>query len=103
VRRLSWRAAALVAPALAVVAVTVWFAASQQRATVETSFSNCQQIEVIKAQIRGTVQDSQKRLPTIDYYRTHPAELRQAIKDSNRSIARFKQIDCYALTGWPSP
>jgi hypothetical protein len=62
-----------------------------------TALQNCQQIELIKTQIRASVTASQQRLPTIAYYRTHPRELRQALKDSRASITRFHAVDCYQL------
>lgn len=65
----------------------------------DASYSNCRQIEVIKAQIRGTVKDSQDRLPTLAYYKAHHAELRTALNDSKKSLRRFERIDCKSLTG----
>ena len=71
--------------------------ASQQRAVARTTRQNCQQIELVKGQIRGTVQASVKRLPTISYYRKRPAELKQAISDAEASVARFAPVDCRRL------
>ena len=70
---------------------------SQQRAVARTTRQNCQQIELVKGQIRGTVRASVKRLPTIAYYRKRPAELRQAIRDAEASVARFAPVNCQKL------
>lgn len=62
-----------------------------------SAVSNCQQIEIVKDEIRATVSESVKRLPEIEYYKSHPDELKKAITDSEKSVARFKAIDCYKL------
>ena len=69
----------------------------QQNAVARSTLQNCRQIEVIKDQIRGTVHASILRLPTIAYYRQHPAELHQAVLDAQRSVARFAPVNCARL------
>lgn len=69
----------------------------RQRASAASALDNCQQIEAIKAQIRGTVEASLLRLPKVDYYEDHPDELAQAEKDARASVARFGEEDCYDL------
>lgn len=104
-KRVGWnrREWALIAVAAVVsvlfLAGNVWWLVSittaNQEAQARTSLENCQQIEVIKAQIRATVRESVARLPTIDYYRKHPEELEASIKASLGSVARFAPRDCY--------
>jgi hypothetical protein len=62
-----------------------------------TAVENCQEIELIKGQIRNTVKESVKRLPRISYYRHHPDELKQAVADARVSVARFDKHNCYDL------
>ncbi len=70
---------------------------SDGEATARAALSNCEQIEVVKEQIRESVQASKARMPQIDYYKTHPAELKQALEDVEASVVRFKARDCYDL------
>jgi hypothetical protein len=70
---------------------------SQHEAAARTALSNFLQIEVIKDEIRDTVTASQARLPQVAYYRTHPDELKKALRDSAASVARFRKQDCYQL------
>jgi len=69
----------------------------RHEAEARSALRNCQQIEIIKTEIRGTVQASLKRLPTIAYYKTHPDELNQALREARDSIRRFRENDCYRL------
>lgn len=69
----------------------------QQEAVAKTVRQNCEQIELVKSQIRGTVESSIARLPTIAYYRQHPGELEQAVRDAQRSVERFAAVDCRSL------
>jgi len=47
----------------------------------------CVEIEKVKAEIRYTIQRSIKSLPTVGYYKSHPAELKSAL-EANRQILR---------------
>lgn len=59
--------------------------------------ANCQQIEVVKTELRATLTESLARTPSIAYYRTHPAELAATLAVTRKAIARFGPIDCYSL------
>lgn len=89
-----------VAMGLAVAAAFVVFLkvdSDRQREQARSALSNCQQIEIVKTEIRHTVEASVRRLPRLAYYRDHPDELGPALRDAKASVARFAALDCYAL------
>ena len=63
----------------------------------KSALTNCQQIEVVKAQLRETIRASLLQLPMIQYYRERPGELRSARLSGETSLRRFSPRDCYAL------
>lgn len=65
--------------------------------TATSTLANCQAIEDVKAELRGTIQDNLKQLPLVAYYRDHPNELRDARLAAQASLARFSAFDCYSL------
>lgn len=89
--------------ALVFLAGNIWWLVNVQsdgrRAQAESSLSNCKQIEAIKDQIRGTLQESVARLPKLGYYKEHPEELGEALENSVDAVARFAPNDCYNLPG----
>jgi len=54
----------------------------------------CKQVEMVKDQIRATLERGLKSLPTIDYYRTRPEELKRAIESNRRALDAFKRRKC---------
>lgn len=56
--------------------------------------ATCLQIELLKEPIRNSIADSIKQLPQLDYYKQHPAELKKALADSNRTLANFAPKTC---------
>lgn len=58
---------------------------------------NCQAIEGVKTELRGTLVDSLQQLPKAAYYQTHPTELLTAVRNTKASIERFSAFDCYTL------
>lgn len=69
----------------------------RQDDAARTALSNCQQIEVVKTQIRESVQTSLDRLPTLAYYKRNPDELSDAMQSARESVRRFRAVDCYRL------
>lgn len=70
-------------------------------AVARTASTNCQQIEIVKRQIRGTVQANLDQLappgggpPTIAYYRRHPRELAAALESARSALRTFKPLSC---------
>jgi ribosomal protein L18 len=55
---------------------------------------NCQQIEDLKTQVRISIDNSSRRLPKIAYYRQHPKELKEALKENNSLVQRFAATTC---------
>lgn len=70
---------------------------SQQRSSAMSIYVTCVQLERVKEQIRGSVKDSITRLPDLEYYVQHPAELKQAVADSALVVERFAPLDCNEL------
>lgn len=62
-----------------------------------SAYQNCQQIELVKGELRGSIERGMERLPNLDYYKTHPDELAQAQKDSSEALGRFHEKDCAEL------
>jgi hypothetical protein len=69
----------------------------RRQGSARSTLINCQGIEVVKTELRRTILDNLKQLPSIAYYETHPNELRDARLNSQTSLARFAALDCYAL------
>lgn len=96
--RLSLRDVAFVICALLITGALVMSTANmrQGNATLRAQqrTDNCLQIEVVKDEIRKILERSLETIPTIDYYKTHPAERQKAIADTEFSIARFVPVDC---------
>ena len=74
---------------------------NQERARVigvgQTTLSNCLQTETVKGQLVAVLEDSLERLPSLDYYKTHPVELKESQDNARESIKRFEPRDCYRL------
>lgn len=96
--RSNWQAYVMMGLAM-IAALTVFLLLDEKRQNdaAKTALSNCQQIEVVKEQIRGTVSESLGRLPTLAYYKRNPGELQDALNSARASVERFKPIDCYSL------
>lgn len=94
-------AVALAAFAVAgLVAMTIVFAndeAQRRQNQGRSALTNCQQVELVKSEIRKTLRASLAQLPRISYYKTHPEELEFAIKNGEETLARFAARDCYQL------
>lgn len=54
----------------------------------------CEEVEKVKAQIHMTVERSNKTLPTIVYFREHPAELKQALEQNQKTLKTFAPDSC---------
>jgi len=93
--------AALVLAGVAVLAgalvLTVSIRNGQHQAEARSVLANCQQIEMIKIEIRRDKQIELKRLRGLEYYRSRPAELRQAVGYLRGSLRRFRARDCFSL------
>lgn len=58
----------------------------------------CREVEAIRAYARAAASRSIESLPTIDYYRSHPAELDAALDRLRDQQARFSPpLDCAAF------
>lgn len=71
--------------------------AEQQRVNREIAVTvrdNCQSIEALKVQVRGSLRRARKTLPTITYYREHPGELTTQLKTVNQELRRFERHSC---------
>lgn len=58
------------------------------------SHDNCVQIEKMKSYVLGAIDRGRTTLPTLAYYKTHPAELRSAIHELVQEQSDFKPSDC---------
>lgn len=75
-------------------------AAAQAQRRVDAGLStldNCLQIEALKTAQREDKLAVLKQLPTLDYYKTRPAELKMANRSVRASLSRFVPNDCYQL------
>lgn len=70
---------------------------ARRESAAKSVLINCQQVEIVKAEIQSTIKDSLTRLPEISYYKTRPEELENAIEQTNKTIKRFNPLDCYEL------
>lgn len=54
----------------------------------------CEQIEVVKGYNRGAIERGLKTLPTVAYYKQHPAELKAQVAELNHLKFQFKKEKC---------
>lgn len=66
-------------------------------AAIHNQTRTCQQVEVLKAKLSDQVRNSNKRLPTIQYYRDHPDELKLAIRDNKKILDVLAPSQCRGL------
>jgi len=59
-----------------------------------TQHATCTQVQALKAQIVTTVTRSLNTLPSITYYRGHPAELAAQLAQAHKTIREFQPSDC---------
>ena len=60
----------------------------------QSAVKNCNQIELIKTQIRRAVATSDSTISSITYYKTHPAELYQAHRLNQQTLQAFAFHPC---------
>lgn len=56
--------------------------------------TRCMNEALNRAAIRTSLLISRGRIEHVAYYKTHPAEKRQALADTNAALARFPAIHC---------
>ena len=54
----------------------------------------CIQVQALKEQIVASLERSKKALPTIRYYKDHPAERRASLYNIYHEIHRFQPTSC---------
>jgi hypothetical protein len=86
----------LVATLLGVLAV---WAHRDNQATTRREFNTrhafCVELEEVRTFARDAAKRGLESLPTIDYYKTHPAEFNTAIRNLEQQIAYFSPpLDC---------
>ena len=75
-------------------ALVVWgqHAAAKDR---ETRFDFCVKLEQVRSYARGAAERGLKTVPTLAYYRQHPREKKQALREIQRQIDYFSPpLDC---------
>lgn len=65
--------------------------------TIHNSITNCHRIEFLNKQIRETIVRGNKTLPTLGYYKAHPAELRNALRQNEIALEKFQPIQCRGI------
>ena len=64
------------------------------RAGHDTSHQNCRQIELLKTSVRQSLVRGRQSLPTIAYYRHHPAELQRQLRLIDHELGLFARRKC---------
>ena len=61
----------------------------------QARYDFCVEVEQVRSYAREAAQRGLKSIPTIAYYRTHPAERRRAVRDIKRQVDFFSPpLDC---------
>ena len=60
----------------------------------QAAVKNCNQIELVKTQIRRSIATSDSTISSIAYYKTHPAELYQAHRLNQQALQAFAFHPC---------
>lgn len=68
------------------------YALASQRSSRDKAI--CQQIEILKGALRLTLTRSLTTLPTLEYYQSHPGELKIALARTHEALDTFKEHDC---------
>jgi len=67
---------------------------AERRAFLHADQAACFRIEKLKAVARAQLNRALKTLPTLAYYKDHPAELRSARDQSLVQLHEFKPVRC---------
>ena len=62
--------------------------------TLRSTTNNCQRIAQLELVIQGQIRRSLKTLPTLAYYREHPAELRYQLRLAHDELRAFTPSAC---------
>lgn len=57
--------------------------------------ANCAGISELRNTLVTLVQHSTRTLPTLTYYKQHPAELAQALQQARQEIAALQAVSCH--------
>lgn len=87
------RASGVYLLAVAIV-VSLVMGAYAVRAGHNISHKNCAQVELLKASVRQSLRRGRQSLPTIGYYRHHPAELRRQLRLIDHELQLFQRRKC---------
>jgi len=77
--------------------IIVFFQMATGLYTINRSYNNCLDINRVNSNITTSLKRSKKVIPTLPFYKHHPQERREALKEINNALGEFQPNHCDIL------